>query len=76
MHAEHRVLVVDDDPILRAIYERDLARWGYRVASVGSAAEVVARARSFRPHLVLMDRMLADGDGLTVAREVVEAMGG
>lgn len=75
MLAEPRVLVVDDDPILRAIYERDLVRWGYRVASVGAAAEVVGVARSFRPHLVLMDRMLADGDGLAVAREMVETMG-
>lgn len=75
MTSKRRVLVVDDDEILLGIYERDLSRWGYRVATSTGAEDLVARVRGFRPDLVLMDRMLTNDDGVDLAEAITRALG-
>ncbi|MFW6049583.1 MAG: response regulator [Myxococcota bacterium] len=70
----NRVLIVDDDEIVRAVHERDLQRWGYVVASAADAAEAVSMARAFRPDLILMDRMLPDADGVALAARMAREL--
>jgi two-component system nitrate/nitrite response regulator NarL len=66
------VLVVDDDPEFRKLAGRLLAASGMTVVggadSVAGAVEAAAR---LEPSAVLVDVELPDGDGITLARQLV-----
>jgi two-component system, OmpR family, KDP operon response regulator KdpE len=67
-----RVLVVDDEPqILRAL-EITLRREGYDVATARTAEEALAAAAAHPPEAVILDLLLPDGKGTTVAAELRE----
>jgi signal transduction histidine kinase len=71
-----RVLVVDDDPAIRAAMAALLARWGHAVVSAGSAVEVAALALEPAPDLVICDYHLRGGsDGLAVIAAVRQRVG-
>lgn len=68
-----RVLIVDDQPLLRHSLRliidstTDLAVIG----DAGTGTDAVARARESRPDIVLMDIRMPDGDGITATRSIV-----
>jgi DNA-binding response OmpR family regulator len=64
------VLIVEDDPSIRAIAGMILEREGLEVASVGDGAVALARIRAERFQLVLLDVMLPGLDGFEVCRQV------
>jgi DNA-binding response OmpR family regulator len=61
-----RVLVVDDEPIVRDVLSRYLARDGYEVLAVEDGQEALDARGRFDPDLVLLDLMLPRVDGLEV----------
>lgn len=63
-----RVLVVDDETDFLATYERLLRRQGHDVITAMSRAAGLAALARERPHLVISDVRLPDGDGLDVVR--------
>ncbi len=65
-----RILVVDDEAIVREIVERYLTREGYavRLASDGEAALRIAQSEA--PDMVVLDLMLPKVDGLEVCRRL------
>lgn len=66
-----RVLVVDDERLVRwALRERLLVE-GYEVTEAGTVAEALAQVDS-DPELVLLDVRLPDGSGLDVLRGVLQ----
>lgn len=68
------VLVVDDRSMARRIASRILSEEGFRVLEadgMGEALEVLAQARG-RIDLVMLDVILADGDGVRLARQIQE----
>ncbi len=64
--AGHRVVVVDDDPAIRAICSEILGNHGYEVHEAQSCTDAVRTVRQKRPHLVLIDVQLPDGDGFSL----------
>ncbi len=68
-----RILVVDDEPDLRTLYELTLLREGYRVDAAGSLDE----ARQFLAErlfdVVITDMRLPDGLGLELIQEIKSA---
>ena len=67
------ILVVEDDPTIRAILEMALLGAGYRhVVTAARGDEGLELARSRRPDLVLLDIMLPGLDGLAVCRRIRE----
>jgi two-component system cell cycle sensor histidine kinase/response regulator CckA len=68
------VLVVDDEPDLRAIMQRVLTMRGYRVMTAGGVAEAVdaAEHRADPPDLLVTDVRMADGLGTDLARRLRE----
>lgn len=66
-----QVLVVDDEPDLRTLYELTLLREGYRVEAAGSLAEAWQLLQARRFDAVITDMKLPDGLGL----ELLQAMG-
>ena len=71
--AAARVLVVDDEPDLRTLYELTLLRAGHEVEAAGSLAEARARLAASRYELVITDMRLPDGLGLELLRELAAA---
>ncbi len=68
-----RILVVDDDPKIRAVVRRGLAYEGYRVVEAASGEEGLEKAREHLPSLVILDIMLPGIDGLEVTRRLRSA---
>jgi DNA-binding response OmpR family regulator len=60
------VLVVDDEPIVRDVLSRYLAKSGFAVELAEDGEEALARYESAQPDLVLLDLMLPRIDGLEV----------
>jgi two-component system response regulator PilR (NtrC family) len=59
-----RLLVVDDEPDLRTLYEITLVREGYEVDTAETVAEARARLTAGAYHVVITDMRLPDGTGL------------
>jgi len=59
----HRVLAVDDDPVIQRLLEVNLEMEGYEVRLAGDGNEAVAVAKDFLPHVILMDVMMPNKDG-------------
>lgn len=68
--AREKILVVDDEEDILELLRFNLAREGYRVVLAATAREALALAASERPHLMILDLMLPDMDGLEVARRL------
>jgi CheY-like chemotaxis protein len=65
-----RILVVDDEPDIRKVVERSLARDPeFATRSCASGHEALATAAEWSPHLILLDVMMPPMDGpATLAR--------
>jgi two-component system alkaline phosphatase synthesis response regulator PhoP len=61
-----RLLIVEDDPDIAALVAHYAAKAGYEVERVASGTEGLARVRSGRPDLVILDLMLPGLSGLLV----------
>ena len=61
-----RVLVVDDEPIVRDVLTRYLSKSGYRVESAEDGEAALERFAAEPPDLVLLDLMLPGVDGIEV----------
>ncbi|SEG53064.1 two-component system, OmpR family, response regulator [Nonomuraea solani] len=67
-----RVLVVDDEPNIRALLSQTLRLVSFEVRTAETGAEAVTAAREFQPDIVVLDVMLEDFDGFEVARRLGE----
>jgi DNA-binding response OmpR family regulator len=65
-----KILIVDDDERLRRVLSRYLTREGYSVREAADGDEMRSRLAAERADLVLLDLMLPDEDGLSLAREL------
>jgi len=68
-----RLLVVDDEPDLRTLYELTLLREGYEVDSAGTVTEAWALLQGGDYALLITDMRLPDGTGLDLLRRMEEA---
>jgi two-component system response regulator PilR (NtrC family) len=62
--AAHRLLVVDDEPDLRTLYELTLLREGYVLETAGTVEEALARLRQSSYSALITDMRLPDGSGM------------
>jgi two-component system response regulator ResD len=65
-----RVLVVDDEPMVRHVLTRYLAREGFDVDEAADGRLALERIREAQPDLVLLDLMLPEVDGYEVFRRL------
>jgi len=64
------VLIVDDNEYLREIFSSILRFSGYEIVEAESGADAIEKAASDQPHLILLDLVLPDMNGIDVARSV------
>ena len=65
-----RVLVVDDEPELRAVLVEYLQGKGFEVLQAGGGEEALGRFPEFRPHVVLLDIMMPGLSGVETLRRI------
>ena len=51
----HKILLVEDDPVIRQQVGKMLSEWGFEVVMVEDFMEVLTLFVQSEPHLVLMD---------------------
>ncbi|MDB5883127.1 MAG: Fis family transcriptional regulator [Ramlibacter sp.] len=68
--APAQVLVVDDEPDLRTLYELTLLREGYRVEAAGTLAEAWQQLDARKFDAVITDMRLPDGQGLELLQRM------
>ena len=67
------LLVVDDEPDLRTLYELTLLREGYDIDTAGSVEEALAQLEHRSYHLLITDMRLPDGTGLDLLRRLEQS---
>ena len=70
-----RILVIDDEVDLAALFMRLLQRKGFTVKMATDGLQGIELARSFRPRVILLDLGLPGLDGYEIARRLREEFG-
>lgn len=65
-----RIFLVEDDPAISGVLERQLTAWNYQVGLVQDFQDVLGDFRIFQPHLVLLDISLPYRNGYHWCEEI------
>jgi DNA-binding response OmpR family regulator len=65
-----RILVVDDDPMIRATLRGLLRSWGYHPSEAATTTEALEIFRREHPAAVLVDLKVQDGSGISVLNNI------
>jgi len=68
--AKEKILIVDDEPMIRWTLNEALRGWEYDAVEAGTVAGALASFEADRPAAVLLDINLPDGSGLDALREI------
>ncbi len=68
----NRVLIVDDEPHLRLLYETELRRAGYETMTADSALQGLEYVETMKPDLVVLDIRMAGMDGIEALQRIIE----
>ncbi len=66
------VVVVDDSPSVKSLFERSTAELGIQLKTFSSAAGSLAYLEDHAPDLLFLNIIMPDKDGLTFLRELRE----
>jgi two-component system, OmpR family, alkaline phosphatase synthesis response regulator PhoP len=69
---QYRILLVDDEPDILEFLSYHLKKEGYHVFTSGSGLEALKLASTIIPHIVLLDVMMPDLDGMETCRQIRE----
>jgi DNA-binding NtrC family response regulator len=69
---QHKILVVDDEHLIRWSLEQNLKKQGYEVMTAASGEDALKLLKDESPDLMLLDIQLPGIDGLTVLERVKE----
>ncbi len=65
-----KILIIDDDPIVRAALKRTLQNQGYETTVTSNGNEGIKQAKILHPALIICDWVMSEIDGLEVCRQV------
>ena len=68
--SKNKILIVDDEPDIRELIEYNLKREGYQVIVAENGVEAIAQAKKHSPHLILLDIMMPEMDGIEACRVI------
>lgn len=65
-----KILIVDDEHLIRWSFSKKLEDWGYHPETASSGKEALTLVSNFNPDLVLLDLNLPDKNGLQLLKEI------
>lgn len=68
----YRILLVDDEPDILEFVGYNLTREGFEVESASNGRVAIEKAQAFQPHLVLLDVMMPEMDGMETCQRIKE----
>lgn len=66
----HKILIVDDEPDVLEFLEYNLKKAGYSVYSTQKGRDAIEKAKELKPHLILLDVMMPEMDGIEACEEM------
>ena len=66
MNTDIRVLIVDDEEDIVEFLSYNLKKEGYNVETANDGKQAIKQAKSFNPHLIILDIMMPEFDGIEV----------
>lgn len=69
-NSEYKILIADDEPNILEFICYNLIKEGYHVSTARSGTEAIAVAKSVQPHLIILDIMMPELDGVEVCRKL------
>lgn len=73
--ASHKILLVDDEPDILDFLGYNLKKEGYTVFTANNGIEAISIAKKEQPHLIVMDIMMPEMDGIETCRQIREISG-
>ncbi|WCL81703.1 response regulator transcription factor [Saprospira sp. CCB-QB6] len=67
---DYKILIADDEPDILEFVTYNLIKEGYQVSTARNGMEAVEKAKEVQPHLILLDIMMPELDGVEVCREL------
>lgn len=69
-NSEFRILIADDEPDILEFVCYNLIKEGYNVSTARNGVEAIEQAKKVKPHLILLDVMMPELDGIETCREL------
>lgn len=66
----HRILVVDDEEVIRDVLQIGLSHRGFQVLTCQDSEEALQKVGSFKPHAAVIDVMMPGEDGFQLSRKL------
>lgn len=70
MHANPKILIVDDDRSIQRVLTKSLTKQGYETETASDGFDAGIKVMSFRPDLIILDLIMPGMDGFEVCRNV------
>ncbi len=67
---EYKILLVDDEPDILEFLGYNLTKEGYNIYKANNGKDAVTIATSVKPHLIILDVMMPEMDGIETCREM------
>jgi len=67
---EIKILLVDDEPDILEIVGYNLSSEGYQVITAENGLEAVKKAKKEKPHLIILDVMMPEMDGIEACEQI------
>ena len=65
-----KILLVDDEPDILEIINYNLSAQGYNVTTASNGAQAVKKAKKEKPHLIVLDVMMPEMDGIEACEQI------
>ncbi|HZW62860.1 MAG TPA: response regulator transcription factor [Flavobacteriaceae bacterium] len=65
-----KILLVDDEPDILEIVGYNLEAEGYQVSTAENGIEAVKKAKKIQPHLIILDVMMPEMDGIEACEQI------
>jgi len=65
-----KILLVDDEPDILEILSYNLSVEGYQISTASNGVEAVKKAKKHLPHLIIMDVMMPEMDGIEACEKI------
>ena len=69
----HRVLIIEDDPLISRMVEDNLVHEGFDVRCVADGDKALSEVRCYAPDMILLDLMLPGLDGFEICRALKQS---
>lgn len=69
-NSEYKILLVDDEPDILEFISYNLKKENYQVYTAGNGREAIDMAKGLNPHLIILDVMMPEMDGMETCIEM------